>query len=73
MRRVLLLALVSFALSLSACVIVPRYARGTLADPAMDSSATALEDSSMTKMHGAREVAAGGNGRPAGGGCACGN
>ena len=65
--------LVLFASSLTACAIVPRYARGALADPAMDPDGTSLEDRSIAKMHTSREVAAGGDGRPAGGGCGCGN
>ena len=58
---------------LSGCAIVPRYQRETFANPAMDPRASALEDRSLGKLHASREVAAGGDGRPAGGGCACGN
>jgi hypothetical protein len=52
---------------------VPRYQREAFANPAMDSQSTALEDRSLGKMRGSREVAAGGDGRAAGGGCACSN
>lgn len=55
------------------CAIVPRYQREAFANPAMDPMATALEDRSLGKLRGSREVAAGGDGRPAGGGCACSN
>lgn len=61
------------ALALGGCAIVPRYQREAFANPAMDSQSTALEDRSLGKMRGSREVAAGGDGRAAGGGCACSN
>lgn len=60
-------------LAASGCAIVPRYQREAFANPAMDSQSTALEDRSLGKMRGSREVAAGGDGRAAGGGCACSN
>ncbi len=72
-RALLVFACLILAPALGACAIVPRYARGALADPAMDPDGTALEARSLSKMHSSREVAAGGDGRPAGGGCACGN
>lgn len=59
-------------LVLPSCVIVPRYQRGTLADPAMDGSSDALGSRAMRKFHWAREGAAGGDGMAAGGGCGCG-
>jgi len=61
------------ALGAAGCAIVPRYQREAIAHPAMDPRGTALEDRSINKLHLAREVAAGGNGRTAGGGCACSN
>jgi len=67
------LSLVLCLACLSGCAIVPRYQREAFANPAMDPAATALEDRSLGKLHSSREVAAGGDGRPAGGGCACGN
>lgn len=69
------LAIAALAIGLggAGCAIVPRYQREAFADPAMDSSAQALEDRSVGKLHSSREIAAGGDGRPAGGGCACGN
>ena len=67
------LALGVTALGTSGCAIVPRYQREAFAHPAMDATGTLLEDRSLNKLHTAREVASGGNGRPAGGGCACSN
>jgi hypothetical protein len=58
--------------SAAGCVIVPRYQREWLADPAMDSSGDQLAQRSLRKLHGTREGAAGGDGLSAGGGCACG-
>jgi len=67
----MLLAVVAFGSA--GCAIVPRYQREAMTHPAMDPRGTALEDRSTNKLHLAREVAAGGNGRTAGGGCACSN
>ena len=64
---------IALSCALGGCAVVSRYERETLADPAMDSSGDALRANSTGKFHGAREAAAGGNGRPSGGGCACGN
>ncbi len=74
MRRNAFAAALFLLISASAagCVIVPRYQREWLADPAMDSSGDQLAQRSLRKMHGAREGAAGGDGLAAGGGCACG-
>lgn len=58
--------------ALPSCVIVPRYAREWVANPAMDTSGDALAQRSLRKLHGTREAAAGGDGLAAGGGCACG-
>jgi hypothetical protein len=75
MRAALQLVLLcsTLAFASAGCAIVPRYQREAFANPAMDPAATSLEDRSITKLHGSREVAAGGDGRPAGGGCACSN
>ena len=59
-------------LVLPSCVMVPRYQRGTLADPAMDGSSDSIGSRAMRKFHWAREGAAGGDGMAAGGGCGCG-
>ncbi len=64
---------VALLFALGGCAVVPRYQREAIADPAMDPSASQLEARSLNKLHDSREVAAGGDGRPAGGGCACGN
>ena len=73
MRTVLVVFGLAFLTSaLPSCVIVPRYAREWVADPAMDSSGDALAQRSLRKLHGTREAASGGDGLSAGGGCACG-
>ena len=69
MRAVAFLLL---TLALPSCVIVPRYAREHLSDPAMDPASDSLGAREERKLHWAREGAAGGDGAPAGGGCACG-
>lgn len=56
----------------SGCVLVPRYAREHVSNPAMDPSSDAIGSRELRKLHWAREGAAGGDGAPAGGGCACG-
>lgn len=71
-RTFLVVALLG-TLGLAGCAIVPRYQRELVTHPAMDPMGTSLEDRSLTELHQAREVAAGGNGRPAGGGCGCSN
>ncbi|MFO0549298.1 MAG: DUF4266 domain-containing protein [Polyangiaceae bacterium] len=55
------------------CVVVPQAGRRYLADPTMKTVDDALEQRGRDKLHNSREAAAGGNGQPAGGGCACGN
>lgn len=73
MRPTLSLLLLALGLLvLPSCVIVPRYAREHVTDPAMDPSSDALGSRELRKLHWAREGAAGGDGAPAGGGCACG-
>ncbi len=57
--------------ALPACVVVPRYARGTVADPAMQ-PAEGMLARSLRKLRNSREGAAGGDGAAAGGGCGCG-
>ena len=53
------------------CVVVPRYARETLGDPAMAANEDML-GRSIRKLRSTREGAAGGDGTTAGGGCGCG-
>ncbi len=65
--------LVSLALvALEGCVVVPRYARGVVSDPAMAAN-DGLLTRSIRKLRNSREGAAGGDGVAAGGGCGCGN
>ena len=57
----------------SACAIVPQNRRQYLADPTMPAQDDALERRAARKFHAIREGAAGADGKPAGGGCGCGN
>jgi len=57
----------------SACAIVPQNRRQFLADPTMPAQDDALERRASRKFHTSREGAAGADGKPAGGGCGCGN
>ncbi|HEY0465816.1 MAG TPA: DUF4266 domain-containing protein [Polyangiaceae bacterium] len=66
----LFLALLS---ATSACAIVPQNRRQYLADPTMPAQDDALERRAARKFHTIREGAAGADGKPAGGGCGCGN
>ena len=68
--RVLLVALLGAS---SACAIVPQNRRQYIADPTMPAQDDALERRAMRKFHVTREGAAGADGKPAGGGCGCGN
>lgn len=64
--------MLALGLALAAgCAVVPRYARGEINDPTMDSDP--LEERSAAKLHTAREAAGGGAGASSGGGCACSN
>ena len=64
-------ALLALALAASACAVVPQNRRKHLADPMMRFDTDALEAHAHQKLYGSREAAAGGDGTPAGGGCAC--
>ena len=55
----------------SGCVVVPQNRRKHLADPLMRFQNDAMEAHAHQKLYGSREAAAGGDGSPAGGGCAC--
>jgi len=66
----LLLVLLSAS---SACAIVPQNRRQYLADPSMPAQDDGLERRATRKFHTSREGAAGADGKPAGGGCSCGN
>jgi hypothetical protein len=70
-RLLLLVAVLLGSLALGGCVVVPQNRRGRLADPMMSFSGSRMDGYRRDKLHSTREGAAGGNGRPAGGGCAC--
>jgi hypothetical protein len=74
-RSLSTLAALAVALALAAtaagCVVVPQNRRKYLADPMMRFQTDALEAHAHQKLYGSREAAAGGDGTPAGGGCAC--
>jgi hypothetical protein len=55
------------------CVVVPQNRREYLADPTMQLQDDPLEARSNRKLWTAREGAAGGDAKPAGGGCGCSN
>ena len=75
MRRfalALAVALVGVVVATSAgCVVVPQNRRKHLADPMMRFNTDALDAHAHQKLYNTREAAAGGDGEPAGGGCAC--
>lgn len=58
-------------LVVGACVVVPQNRRRHLADPTMQEDP--VEARARDKLHTSREGASGGDGKPAGGGCACTN
>jgi len=66
-----LAAAVALAATNAGCVVVPQNRRKHLADPMMRFQTDALEAHAHQKLYGSREAAAGGDGTPAGGGCAC--
>lgn len=67
-----LLVIVALLL-IGGCAVVPAYRRSAIVDAAMDPNADAQRQRAIGKMRLAREGAAGGDGLPAGGGCACSN
>jgi Domain of unknown function (DUF4266) len=68
-------ALVALAVAslLAGCVVVPQNRREYLADPTMQLQDDPLEARANRKLWTAREGAAGGDAKPAGGGCGCSN
>lgn len=58
-------------ITLAGCVIVPQNRRRHLADPMMSLAPDPLRAYQKQKLYSTREGAAGGDGQPAGGGCAC--
>jgi hypothetical protein len=72
MRRLCFaLVLVGALASAAGCVVVPQNRRKHLADPMMRFQTDSLDAHAHQKMYSSRESAAGGDGEPAGGGCAC--
>jgi len=70
--RALALVVALFMLASTAgCAIVPQNRRKHLADPMMRFDTDALDAHAHQKLYSTREAAAGGDGVPAGGGCAC--
>lgn len=67
------LPMVSIVLALSGCAVVPAYEREYMTRPGMQPTVDPLTQKSLTKLRRTREVAGGGEGATAGGGCACGN
>jgi hypothetical protein len=70
-RRLALALVLALVAAQAGCVVVPQNRRRYLADPMMRFQADALEAHAHQKLYGTREAAAGGDGEPAGGGCAC--
>jgi Domain of unknown function (DUF4266) len=70
-KLVAALVLALATLASTSCVVVPQNRRKHLADPMMRFQADSLEAHAHQKLYGTREAAAGGDGEPAGGGCAC--
>jgi hypothetical protein len=68
---VAVVVVVAAALATGGCVVVPQNRRKHLADPMMRFQTDALDAHAHQKLYGSREAAAGGDGSPAGGGCAC--
>ena len=70
--RICAAALAALALlSCASCASVPQNRRKHLADPMMRFQTDALDAHAHQTLYGSREAAAGGDGTPAGGGCAC--
>lgn len=70
--RLMVLALVVGSVAgLGGCLVVPQNRRKRLADPMMRFDEDGLEAHKRQKFYTTREAAAGGDGTPAGGGCAC--
>ncbi|MEO8699041.1 MAG: DUF4266 domain-containing protein [Kofleriaceae bacterium] len=64
---------IAIVMLLGACAVVPKNRRQHLADPTMRADEDPLRDRAHGKLHDSREAAAGGDGKPAGGGCGCSN
>jgi hypothetical protein len=66
-------ALVVALLALTQCAMVPQNRRRYIMDRTMPAADDPLEKRALRKFHTVREGAAGGDGKPAGGGCGCSN
>ena len=73
LRRAAFALALLYACATSGCAIVPQNRRMYLVDPTMPAQDDVLEQRAMRKFHTSREGAAGADGKPAGGGCACSN
>jgi hypothetical protein len=62
--------LLLLATGLGACAVVPQNRRAKLAEPVMRAD-DELNAHRKRKLYTTREAAAGGDGKPAGGGCSC--
>ncbi len=65
------LLLAALSLSLGACAVVPQNRRAHFAEPMLDRPDEPLDRHRQRKLYTTREAAAGGDGKPAGGGCSC--
>ena len=70
-RVMIFVVALATAAASAGCVIVPQNRRKHLADPMMRWQTDALDAHAHQKLYNTREAAAGGDGDPAGGGCAC--
>jgi hypothetical protein len=70
-RRSLAALLLCTLVGGAGCAIVPQNRRKHLADPMMQFQTDGMDAHAHQKLYGSREAAAGGDGSPAGGGCAC--
>lgn len=68
-----LAAIALLLVSLAGCRVVAPHQREHLAHPTMKAQPDPLEARRRGKLHTAREGSAGGDGKPAGGGCGCSN
>jgi hypothetical protein len=74
LKRLLLYQLaIAFISSSLSCAVVPQNRRRYLTDRTMPNQDDPLERHALRKFHTTREAAAGGDGKPAGGGCGCAN
>lgn len=64
-------SLVAVSCVSAACAVVPQNRRAKLADPMMEAPDDRLDAHRQRKLYESREAAAGGDGKTAGGGCAC--